>query len=153
MYSITNICNILFFCLENHKFTAASAELLKFCNDELSSMKSCATCYEHEHNNPSDWMIRPCEQPHLILWVDIKQLDFWPADKGYNYWPAKLLTIEEHGLKIVFFGHHEYANVETFNCYLYSGQNPNPVNLTSDPRDIAVALEVILNKSLLFMIN
>lgn len=110
-------------------------------------MRSCATCYDQKHNNPSDWIIRPCEQPHLILWVDIKQLDFWPADKGYNYWPAKLLAIEERGLKIVFFGHHEYANVETFHCYLYSGQNPNPVNLTSDPRDIAVALEVIFISS------
>ncbi|XP_055306301.1 uncharacterized protein LOC129570629 isoform X2 [Sitodiplosis mosellana] len=136
--------NCFVYFSENHKFTAAAAKLLQFCTDELSSMKSCATCYEHKYNSPSDWMIRPCEQPHLILWVDIKHLDFWPADKGFNFWPAKLLGIEEdRSLQVVFFGHHEMAQIDTAFCYLYSGQNPNPVNLTSDPRDIAVALEEV----------
>ena len=128
---------------ENHKFTVASEKLLQFCQDELSAMKGCAACYELKYSNPSDWMIRSCDQPHLILWVDIKQLDFWPADKGFHFWPAKLLGLDEdQSLRIVLFGHHELAQVDAVHCYLYSGQNPNPVNLTSDPRDIAGALEV-----------
>lgn len=117
-------------------------------------MKYCPNCYDHKYNNFNDWMIRACEQPHLILWVDIRRLDFWPANKGFNFWPAKVLAVAASGddsnpnqnsnqnLRIVFFGHHEFATVDACDCYLYSGQNPNPVNLTSDPRDIAGALEV-----------
>lgn len=127
---------------ESHKFTTSASELLHVCNSECEFMKNCPNCYECKHGYSSDWMIRPCNQPHLILWAEIRDLDFWPADKGFRYWPAKVLAIEDEHLRIIFFGHHELSKVNAIDCYLYSGKNPNPVNLASDPRDLAVALEV-----------
>lgn len=139
--------NFLFCCLltENHKFTETAAELLKTSTDELMLMKGCANCYDHKCSSPDDWMVKTCDQPHLILWIDIGNIDFWPSHKGYRYWPAKVFgLIDDQRLRIMFFGHHEFEKIDIKDCYLYSGQNPNPVNLTSDPRDIAGALEVIL---------
>lgn len=63
-------------------FFVTAAELLKFCCKDLKFMKNCENCYEHFCANANDWLVKACNLPHLVLWVDIQDCDFWPADKG-----------------------------------------------------------------------
>lgn len=127
----------------DHKFTMAALELLIYCSNECTLMKSCIMCYENKINDPTDWMKRPCNQPHLIVWVDIKQIDFWPVYKDFSYWPAKLVAVsDEHLVTVVFFGYHELFKVPPNVCHLYSSHNPDPKCWTTNPREIVIAIEV-----------
>lgn len=115
-------------------------------------MKNCENCFEHFHSSPSNWLVKPCDFPHLVLWVDVTNYDFWPADKGFKYWPAKALAVDDSGISVVFFGHHQFSTVTTNDCYLFSSESSYFSSSTSDPKDIAIALEVIHFKSKIFRI-
>lgn len=67
---------------ENHKFTSNAADLLRSCRNDLRFMENCENCFEYFNSNPIDWLVKACDFPHLVLWVNIRDSDFWPADKG-----------------------------------------------------------------------
>lgn len=133
----------LLYFVEHHKFTSAAAKLQAFCSKELKFMNNCENCFENFYKNPGEWLFKACDYPHLVLWVDITNYDFWPADKGFKYWPAKALAVDESGIAIVFFGHHQFATVSTNDCYLYSSPSSYFSNMTTDRKDIATAIEVM----------
>lgn len=128
---------------ESHKYTARAAKLLAFCSLQLKFMKNCANCIEHYHENIDDWMVKMCDLPHLVVWVEIEGVDFWPSAKGFNCWPAKVLGVDGSSLEIAFFGHHQFSIVNVDNCYLYSGRQANFVKTALMQQDMSVALEVI----------
>lgn len=105
-------------------------------------MKNCANCCENYHKNIDDWMIKVCDLPHLVVWVEIDNVDFWPSAKGFSCWPAKVLGIDDSNLEIVFFGHHQFSMVNADKCCLYTGRQTNFVESTCMQQDMAVALEV-----------
>lgn len=111
--------------------------------NDLKFMKNCISCYEHICNNPHDWISNVCESPHLLLWVNIEQITYWPVDKGFTYWPCKVLSVKDSTLEVVFFGDHKFCQVVASDCYLYSGRNSLNDTTGIDLRDMDFALKVI----------
>lgn len=115
----------------------------------MKFMNSCANCYENYYKSSSEWIVMACDLPHLVVWVDIIEFEFWPSEKGFKYWPAKVIAVDNKNygatIDVCFFGHFQFATVKSTDCYLYSTQCPY-FNCSEycDSRDIAGALQVSL---------
>lgn len=82
-------------------------------------METCDECYMNASSKYGyDWFIKVCTKPHLLVWAKLS---------GYPYWPAKVMSVYEKVLSVQFFGEHERAFVPAKDCYLYSQEDPNPV--------------------------
>lgn len=96
-----------------------------------------------------EWNVMACDLPHLVVWVDISEYEFWPSEKGFKYWPAKVVAVGNNNygatIDVCFFGHFQYSTVKSSDCYLYSSQCPY-FNYSEfcDPREISAALQVSL---------
>ncbi|XP_031638034.1 protein kinase C-binding protein 1-like isoform X2 [Contarinia nasturtii] len=95
--------------------TKAVRELMEYVEHEIESVKKCAECYEKANKYPHLWFAMACSEPHLLVWAKMK---------GFNYWPAKLMSIDGQLINVRFFGDHTYADVPATNIYLYSANNP-----------------------------
>lgn len=100
---------------EDHEKTTAARYLLNYINGEIESIKKCAECYSQAFNYPKRWFTMVCTEPHLIVWAKIV---------GFNYWPAKLMSIDDQQVNVRFFGDHTHADVSAKNCFLYSKKIP-----------------------------
>lgn len=97
--------------------------LMDYLTGEIESSKKCFECYRNAIEHPDTWFALVCDEPHLIVWAKMK---------GFNYWPAKLMSIDGQLINVRFFGDHTHADVPTTNCFLYSKQNPGRMrNLTT----------------------
>lgn len=93
--------------------------LQKFCKDEIFNIETCAECFvKSNSNNGIGWFTKVCAKPHLLIWAKLS---------GYPYWPAKVMGLYDDVLSVQFFGEHERAFVPAKDCFLYSREDPNPV--------------------------
>lgn len=96
--------------------------LLQYLSAEITSIKKCAECYSNAINYPTKWFTMVCEYPHLVLWAKVK---------GFNFWPAKLMSIDGQSINVRFFGDHTNAAVSDKNCYFFSEEKPMKARNTS----------------------
>lgn len=83
----------------------------------------CTDCYRNAHIREMGWFARVCRKPHLIVWTE--RCD-------HNYWPAKVMSTKGEEVIVQFFGNHTTAHVSAASsCFLYSDDNPNHTNVTS----------------------
>lgn len=76
-------------------------------------------CFQKSSSQPgSNWFTKVCTTPHLLIWAKLG---------GYPYWPAKVMSVYDNVLHVRFFGEHERAFVPAKDCFLYSREDPNPV--------------------------
>lgn len=94
----------------------ASKSLQEYLEEEIEIVRKCPECYLNQHKYPTKWFTMTCKEPHLIVWA---------KKVGFNYWPAKLMSIDGQLINVRFFGDHKPADVPANNCYLYSETNPN----------------------------
>lgn len=122
----------------------AAARLLDFCSNEINFMNDCANCYENYCKSPID-CVMACDLPHLIVWINISDYNYWPSEKGFKYWPAKVVANGDGTtIGVCFFGDFQFLTVKSTDCYLYSSQcSYFDCSEFCDPRDIAGALQVI----------
>lgn len=93
--------------------------LQKFCKDEIFNIETCAECFVKSNSKNGDgWFTKVCAKPHLLIWAKLS---------GYPYWPAKVMGLYDDVLGVQFFGEHERAFVPAKDCFLYSREDPNPV--------------------------
>lgn len=84
-----------------------------------------------------------CEIPHLILWAKLSRpLNFWPIEKEFTHWPAKLLSVVGDKIMVIFFGHTEFLKIPSTNCYIFSSKLINLLNNGTDKSLIEAALKV-----------
>ncbi|XP_031637982.1 zinc finger MYND domain-containing protein 11-like isoform X2 [Contarinia nasturtii] len=146
-YAFTNdLQNIFHNCFvyysERHEFTENAKKLLEFGQSEVNSILSCAECYRNKYTRPDKWRTMACGKPHLLLWAKLnRSTDFWPAKKGYSHWPAKLISVFENDIKVVFFDHTEFNVIPSKQCSLYSIDVPSLSNINVDADDIKAALQ------------
>lgn len=110
-----------------------ASKLLSFCGYEISNIESCFDCFENMHVNPNGRSLA-CSQPHLVLWIQLnKNHNFWAAQKGYLYWPAKMTSTDEINAKVIFFD------------FIYLKKTPKSIlkkQSMTNSKDVDIALKV-----------
>lgn len=79
--------------------------MLRDCNTDLQEILECWLCYKHCNDKTlRNWFIKPCKPPHDLVYA---------RQKGYPYWPAKVIKENSDSYDVRFFGGvHERAVVE-----------------------------------------
>lgn len=74
----------------------ASEYMLEDCRYDLVELSNCPDCYKHSNEKVNNkWFCLPCRVPHKLVWA---------KQKGYPYWPAKVLKETEGTCDVRFFG-------------------------------------------------
>ncbi|CAL4127213.1 unnamed protein product, partial [Meganyctiphanes norvegica] len=80
-------------------------QMLRDCQYDLIELDQCKDCYRMS-NTKSDkyWFCKPCHPPHHLVYA---------KQKGFPYWPAKVIRIENEMYDVRFFGsQHQRAVIE-----------------------------------------
>ncbi|XP_053600832.1 MYND-type zinc finger-containing chromatin reader Zmynd8-like isoform X2 [Plodia interpunctella] len=113
------------------KLTGAARALVRSCRAEMGEIEACSECYKAAHARRPTWFTDVCTTPHVLLWAKLK---------GFPYWPAKGMSINNSGLVDVrFFGAHDRAWVPAKDCFLYSERDPN--NFRTKRQDILDSMQ------------
>ncbi|XP_046669765.1 zinc finger MYND domain-containing protein 11-like isoform X2 [Homalodisca vitripennis] len=89
-----------------HSTVADHARLmLRYCTCDLQEIRQCRDCYKVSYGkNNKHWFCKPCRPPHMLVYA---------KQKGYPYWPAKVIKINGDLYDVRFFGGlHQRAAVE-----------------------------------------
>lgn len=105
--------NILFVSDKNilsYDTVIKAKELLEYFEDEIRIAKDCIECYANDFT-------AVCSKLHLLIWA---------KPKGYNYWPAKVMSFDKQKqrVSVLFFGDQTHEYVSATNCFLYSNVCP-----------------------------
>lgn len=103
----------------NDEITNASKELVKYIDDEIFSIKQCGQCYENEYKHPNESFVMLCDNPtHEIIWA---------KSDGFNFWPAKVMSVnnENNKVHVRYFGEYTVDDVDINDCYNYSKSPPD----------------------------
>ncbi|KAG5882338.1 hypothetical protein JTB14_037623 [Gonioctena quinquepunctata] len=85
----------IFHGIESQEFGAAELMVRDTLHD-ITEMKHCVDCYKHSNEKiNSKWFCLPCRQPHQLVWA---------KQKGYPYWPAKVMNETDTHFDVRFFG-------------------------------------------------
>lgn len=80
---------------KSQEFGAAELMLRDTLHD-LAEMRNCFDCYKHSNEKSCvKWFCLPCRVPHKLVWA---------KQKGYPYWPAKVMKITDNNYDVRFFG-------------------------------------------------
>ncbi|XP_031634366.1 uncharacterized protein LOC116347779 [Contarinia nasturtii] len=121
--------------------------LVDYTNEEMASIRMCSECYCEANQRPDNWMVRPCQKPHLLVWA---------KQKGYPYWPAKLCTVDDTVVgrpmvDIYFFSeNNKRSRLSATNCRIYSEENPGNVDSHQDALKLAIYQADEYRKNLIF---
>ncbi|XP_058823136.1 MYND-type zinc finger-containing chromatin reader Zmynd8-like isoform X3 [Topomyia yanbarensis] len=100
----------------NNKLLPVAKGLLKVCKQEMNEIEACNECYFNA-NTCKTWFTEVCTKPHLLVWAKLK---------GFPFWPAKLMSVNNNQLVDVrFFGDHDRAWVPIKECLLFCEKDPN----------------------------
>ncbi|XP_056632307.1 zinc finger MYND domain-containing protein 11 isoform X1 [Diorhabda sublineata] len=85
----------IFHGTKSQEFGAAELMLRDTLYD-LAEMRNCFDCYKHSNEKCcAKWFCLPCRVPHKLVWA---------KQKGYPYWPAKVMRINDNNYDVRFFG-------------------------------------------------
>lgn len=135
---------------------------MEFCRPEVQHISSCADCYEMKYTKPNEWRSLACSKPHLVLWVHLNMLkecsdrekQFESPSKMRNiYWPAKLISVGDDFLNLVFFHGPRMVEIPTPQCFIHSSEVPLSTAVTQKSLDIADAYKVRPLKCVVYELN
>lgn len=94
-----------FLILESSIIGDMGRTMYKDCLYDLKEIRRCPDCYRISNEKTEKmWFSIPCNPPHQLVYA---------KQKGYSYWPAKVMKIEDDVYDVRFFGgHHGRANIE-----------------------------------------
>ncbi|KAK0167362.1 hypothetical protein PV327_004769 [Microctonus hyperodae] len=97
--------NIIIYHGENSVIGEMGATMYQDCCYDLKEIRRCADCYRISNEKPEKmWFCIPCNPPHQLVYA---------KQKGYPYWPAKVMEVKDDVYDVRFFGgHHMRANIE-----------------------------------------
>ncbi|GFT83346.1 zinc finger MYND domain-containing protein 11 [Nephila pilipes] len=83
-------------------------QMLRDCCYDLGEIRQCRDCYRTSNEKREKyWFCQPCDPPHELVYA---------KQKGYPFWPAKVIRINNGVHDVRFFGGlHERANIEKEN--------------------------------------
>ncbi|XP_031636696.1 uncharacterized protein LOC116349425 [Contarinia nasturtii] len=104
-------------CASNRDVKMAIYYLSERCHRDVKSIRTCSECFASWVNDPDDYFTKVCTKPHLIVYA--KAVPF-------QFWPAKLMSINGHVANVEFFDDHTQADVPVENCILYPKEHIIP---------------------------
>lgn len=80
-------------------------QMLRDCDYDLNEIKQCQSCYRMSNQKDMDrWFCHPCNPPHELVFA---------KQKGFPFWPAKVIKKENGMYDVRFFGvHHQRAKCD-----------------------------------------
>ncbi|XP_063903277.1 zinc finger MYND domain-containing protein 11 isoform X2 [Zophobas morio] len=85
----------IFHGIESQEYGAAEL-MVRDCMHDLTELRLCVDCYRHSNEKiNSKWFCLPCRVPHKLVWA---------KQKGYPYWPAKVIQETSTHFDVRFFG-------------------------------------------------
>ncbi|KAK7791097.1 hypothetical protein R5R35_000516 [Gryllus longicercus] len=80
-------------------------QMLRDCIYDLQEIQQCRDCYRvSNEKKDKHWFCYPCRPPHQLVYA---------KQKGFPYWPAKVIKIDGDQYDVRFFGaHHQRALIE-----------------------------------------
>ncbi|XP_055641801.1 zinc finger MYND domain-containing protein 11 isoform X2 [Toxorhynchites rutilus septentrionalis] len=83
------------------------------CMYDLHEIRQCPDCFRHSNEKAeSDWFARPCITRHELVFA---------KQKGYQYWPAKVIRVYNSKYDVRFFGDKHFRAV-------IDGTNVKPID-------------------------
>ncbi|XP_022252733.1 zinc finger MYND domain-containing protein 11-like isoform X2 [Limulus polyphemus] len=106
-------------------------QMLRDCIYDLGEIRQCHDCYRMSNEKLDKfWFCQPCNPPHELVWA---------RQKGFPYWPAKIIKQKNETYDVRFFGgYHQRAIVDS--------DNIKPINTSL--QKISVKRTASLNKAL-----
>ncbi|KAF4530691.1 hypothetical protein B566_EDAN004930 [Ephemera danica] len=101
----TIVHNVVIYHGVNSIIADMSRQMLRDCLYDLAEMRQCQDCYRRSNEKTNKhWFCLPCNPPHMLVYA---------KQKGYPYWPAKVIRVEDDMYDVRFFGApHERAKLE-----------------------------------------
>lgn len=88
--------NVAVFHGKDSQEMESSKLMLQDCKYDLDELVQCQDCYRHSNEKSnSNWFCIPCKVPHALVWA---------KQKGYPYWPAKVIKVTNDQYDVRFFG-------------------------------------------------
>ncbi|CAG9853703.1 unnamed protein product [Phyllotreta striolata] len=85
----------IFHGIESQEYGAAEFMVRDALHD-ISEIRNCVDCYKHSNEKLiPKWFCLPCRVPHELVWA---------KQKGYPFWPAKVIRITDAHYDVRFFG-------------------------------------------------
>ncbi|XP_065293122.1 MYND-type zinc finger-containing chromatin reader ZMYND8-like isoform X3 [Dermacentor albipictus] len=129
--------NCIIFNGYNHKLSMSAKVLMKVCKQEMEDIEVCPDCYKNA-NTQESWFTEPCRRPHLLVWAKLK---------GFPYWPAKAMRLQDGNIDARFFGAHDRAWVPMAQCFLLSKESPTDIkNRKKGLHNAVEELEIYIQK-------
>lgn len=69
--------------------------MIRDCKYDLDEIRQCKDCYHFSNAKPRDWFCQPCRPPHDLVYA---------KQKGFSFWPAKVIKITNDNFDVRFFG-------------------------------------------------
>ncbi|KAK2168186.1 hypothetical protein NP493_1242g00007 [Ridgeia piscesae] len=69
--------------------------MIRDCKYDLDEIQQCKDCYYNSNAKPKDWFCQPCDPPHELVYA---------KQKGFTFWPAKVIKVTQEGYDVRFFG-------------------------------------------------
>ncbi|XP_021930541.1 zinc finger MYND domain-containing protein 11-like isoform X2 [Zootermopsis nevadensis] len=101
----TIVHNVVIYHGVHSSLADTARQMLRDCIYDLQEIQQCRDCYRVS-NEKSDkhWFCQPCRPPHQLVYA---------KQKGFPYWPAKVIRISGEQYDVRFFGgHHQRALIE-----------------------------------------
>ncbi|GFR79542.1 zinc finger MYND domain-containing protein 11, partial [Elysia marginata] len=92
--TILHNCTLIF-GEEKGGITDLAAIMVRDCKYDLDEIELCPNCYYMSNAKPPDWFCQPCNPPHELVYA---------KQKGYSYWPAKVVRDLGGKSDVRFFG-------------------------------------------------
>lgn len=80
-------------------------QMLRDCSYDLNEIRQCSACYRMSNEKrDKHWFCQPCDPPHDLVFA---------KQKGFPYWPAKVIRVDDQCYDVRFFGgYHQRALVD-----------------------------------------
>ncbi|CAB3360904.1 Hypothetical predicted protein [Cloeon dipterum] len=84
--------NVQVFHHGNNQFPAPTLKpMQRTLMHDADELKNCLQCFLYSNEQPENWYCLPCDPPHTLVYA---------KQKGYCYWPAKVIKKNEEGRKV-----------------------------------------------------
>ncbi|KAK7071069.1 PWWP domain [Halocaridina rubra] len=103
--AMTIVHNVVIYQGVHSTVADMARQMLRDCQYDLLELEQCKDCYRMS-NEKSDkyWFCKPCSPPHKLVYA---------KQKGFPYWPAKVIREENDLFDVRFFGsQHQRAVIE-----------------------------------------
>nr|XP_037268337.1 zinc finger MYND domain-containing protein 11-like isoform X1 [Rhipicephalus microplus] len=101
----TIVHNVVIFYGIHSCMADMARQMLRDCSYDLNEIRQCSACYRMSNEKRDKyWFCQPCDPPHDLVFA---------KQKGFPYWPAKVIRADDQGYDVRFFGgYHQRALVE-----------------------------------------